>query len=76
MGELSLDSMGKRNSKSLAPSQTPSTPSPTPNFDLETEVKQLQARTGWNYAKAKAYCKQAVEYHKKIATPSRLKKSN
>jgi|UniRef100_UPI00404855FF hypothetical protein len=76
MGELSLDSMGKGNSKSLAPSQTPSTPSPTPNFDLETEVKQLQARTGWNYAKAKAYCKQAVEYHKKITAPTRLKKNN
>ncbi len=76
MAELSLDAMGKGDSKSLAPSNAPSTPSPHPNFELETEVKQLQARTGWNYAKAKAYCEQALEYHKKIATPARLKKSN
>jgi ribosomal protein L7/L12 len=76
MAELSLDSMGKGDSKSLSPSNAPSAPSPHPNFDLETEVKQLQARTGWDYAKAKAYCEQALEYHKKIATPARLKKSN
>ena len=44
--------------------------------DLENEVKLLQARTGWDYATAKAYCEQALEYQKKIATPARLKKSN
>ena len=76
MAELSIESMGKGDSKSLAPSKAPSAPSPHPNFDLETEVKQLQARTGWDYATAKAYCEQALEYQKKIATPARLKKSN
>ena len=76
MAELSIESMGKGDSKSLAPSNAPSAPSPHPNFDLETEVKQLQARTGWDYATAKAYCEQALEYQKKIATPARLKKSN
>ena len=44
--------------------------------DLENEVKLLQARTGWDYATAKAYCQQAAEYHQKIAEPVRLKKSN
>ena len=76
MAELSLDSMGKGDSKSLAPSQAPNTPSPTPNFDLETEVKQLQARTEWDYAKSKGYCEQVIQYHQKIAEPSRLKKNN
>lgn len=76
MAELSLDPLDKGTSKSLAPSKAPSTPSPHPNFDLETEVKQLQARTGWDYAKAKGYCEQALEYQKKIAIPARLKKSN
>ena len=76
MAEISLDPLDKGSSKSLAPSNAPSTPSPHPNFDLETEVKQLQARTGWDYATAKGYCEQALEYQKKIATPARLKKSN
>lgn len=76
MAELSLDSMGKGDSKSPAPSQAPSTPSAPSNFDLETEVKQLQARTGWDYTKAKTYCEQVIQYHQKIAAPSRLKKSN
>lgn len=43
--------------------------------DLETEVKQLQARTGWDYDTAKAYCLQAAEYHQKIDEPVRLKKN-
>jgi hypothetical protein len=38
-------------------------------------VKQLQARTGWNYATAKAYWLQVAEYHQKIAVPARLKKN-
>jgi hypothetical protein len=42
-------------------------------FDLENEVKQLQARTGWDYDTAKAYCLQSAEYHQKIAEPARLK---
>ena len=41
--------------------------------DLENEVKLLQARTGWDYATAKAYCLQAAEYHQKITLPARLK---
>lgn len=44
--------------------------------DLENEVKLLQARTGWDYATAKAYCLQAAEYHKKITVPARIKKNN
>jgi len=42
-------------------------------FDLENEVKQLQARTGWDYDTAKAYCLQSAKYHQKIAEPARLK---
>jgi hypothetical protein len=76
MAELSIESMGIGDSKSQGPSKVPSSPVATTNFDLEKEVKQLQARTGWDYAKAKAYCEQALEYQKKIATPARLKKSN
>ncbi len=45
-------------------------------FDLENEVKQLQARTGWDYDTAKAYCLQSAAYHQKIAEPARLKKIN
>ena len=44
-------------------------------FDLENEVKQLQARTGWDYDTAKAYCLQSAAYHQKIAEPTRLKKN-
>lgn len=73
IAEQAIQSMGKGDSKNLAPNQAPSTPSPHPNFDLETEVKQLQARTGWDYDTAKAYCLQATEYHQKIAEPARLK---
>jgi hypothetical protein len=47
-----------------------------PNFDLDKEAKQLQARTGWDYAKAKGYYEQVILYHQKIAVPSRIKKSN
>ena len=49
----------------------------TPNlsdFDLEKEVKQLQARTGWDYPTAKAYCQKTVEYYQKISSPTRLNK--
>ena len=76
MAELSIESMGIGDSKSQGPSKVPSSPVATTNFDLEKEVKQLQARTGWDYATAKAYCEQTLEYQKKIATPAHLKKSN
>ena len=76
MAELSIESMGTGDSKSLEPSKAPSAPVAMPNFDLEKEAKQLQARTGWDYAKAKGYCEQVILYHQKIAVPSRIKKSN
>lgn len=41
---------------------------------LEEEIKKLMANTKWDYATAKAYCEQALEYKKKIAVPARLKK--
>jgi hypothetical protein len=75
MAAQAIQSMGKGDSKSLAPNQAPSTPSAPPNFDLESEVKQLQSRTGWDYAKAKAYCEQALQYQTKIGKPARLKNS-
>lgn len=43
--------------------------------NLENEAKLLQARTGWDYDTAKAYCLQAAEYHQKITLPVRLKKN-
>lgn len=43
--------------------------------DLESEVKLLQARMGWDYDTAKAYCLQSAAYHQKIAEPTRLKKN-
>ncbi len=43
-------------------------------IDVEQEIKQLMAKTKWDYAKAKAYCEQALEYKKKIGAPARLKK--
>lgn len=54
-------------------SQAPSPAVAASQNDLENEVKQLQARTGWDYDTAKAYCQQAAEYHQKIAEPARLK---
>jgi hypothetical protein len=74
MAELSLDSLAKGDSKSLETSKTLNTPVASPNFDLEKEVKQLQARTGWDYAKAKKYCEQVIQYHQKITAPTQLKK--
>ena len=59
-------------SQKASASSSPS-PGKGSSFDLENEVKQLQARTGWDYATAKAYCEQALEYQKKIATSARLK---
>ena len=54
--------------------------SPSPekksSFDLEQEVKQLMERTGWDYATAKKYCEQVIQYQQQIEAPSRLKKSN
>lgn len=76
MAELSIESMSKGDSKSLEPSKAPSTPVAIPHFDLEKEAKQLQARTGWDYTKAKTYCEQVIQYHQKTAAPNRLKKNN
>lgn len=42
--------------------------------DLEKEIKKLMANTNWDYATAKSYCEQALEYKKKIGAPARLKK--
>ena len=76
IAELSLDPVDKGAAKNQEPSKAPkATPATSPQFDLEKEVKQLQARTGWDYAKAKEYCEQVIQYHQKIAAPSRLKKS-
>lgn len=70
--------------RSLANSSTPNS---TPNakskpsavtkreiIDVEQEIKKLMATTNWDYAKAKSYCEQALEYKKKIGAPARLKK--
>jgi hypothetical protein len=76
IAELSLDPEDRGAAKSQEPSKAPkATPAASPQFDLEKEVKQLQARTGWDYANAKGYCEQVIQYHQKIAAPSRLKKS-
>ena len=52
--------------------------SPSPekgsSFDLEHEIQQLMKRTGWDYATAKKYCEQVIQYQQKIEAPSRLKK--
>ena len=72
--KLSNDSSGKGASKNLEHSQAASTNGVPSDFDLEKEVKQLQARTGWDYPTAKAYCQKAVEYHQKISSPTRFKK--
>lgn len=76
IAELSLDPVNKGAAKNQEPSKAPiATLATSSQFDLEKEVKQLQARTGWDYAKAKEYCEQVIQYHQKIAAPSRLKKS-
>jgi len=76
MAELSIESSVIGDSKSNEPSKSRSTLETIPHFDLEKEVKQLQARTEWDYAKSKGYCEQVIQYHQKIAEPSRLKKNN
>lgn len=76
MAELSSESLVIGDSKSNEPSKSRSTLETIPHFDLEKEVKQLQARTGWDYATANGYCEQVIQYHQKIAEPSRLKKNN
>jgi ribosomal protein L7/L12 len=73
LAELTSESSEKETSKSQESSKVPSSPEAPSKFDLEHEVKQLQARTGWDYAKAKAYCEQVVQYHQKIAGPAGLK---
>jgi hypothetical protein len=54
----------------------PSIPSPEKksDFDLEHEVKQLMARTGWDYSTAKSYCQLSLDYHKKVRAGATLKK--
>ncbi|MHA8093394.1 hypothetical protein ACMH5Q_00715 [Aquirufa lenticrescens] len=71
---LSSQSFGNGASISLESNQSPSPTVVPTGFDLEKEVKQLQARTGWDYPTALAYCQKSVEYHQKISSPIRLKK--
>jgi hypothetical protein len=71
---LSSQSLGKGSSVNLEANLSTS-PTVTPTgFDLEKEVMQLQARTGWDYSTSIAYCQKSIEYHQKIASPTRLKK--
>lgn len=64
-----------RDSKGLESSKTTNPTVTAPQDDLENKIKQLQARTGWDYNTAKAYCLQSTAYHQKIAVPARLKKN-
>lgn len=72
--KLELQSIG--NFKSFDSTVPPGQKVEPQNFDLEKEVEQLQARTGWNHATARAYCEQVIQYHQEIAATDRLKKSN
>ena len=71
---LSSQSVGNSAPISLESNQSLSPTVLPTGFDLEKEVKQLQARTGWDYTTAMSYCQKSVEYHQKIASPIRLKK--
>jgi hypothetical protein len=73
--ELSDATPGKHSFHVPESSPTPIPSSSSSQNDLENEVKLLQARTGWDYSRAKAYCLQAAEYHQKIAVPAHLKKN-
>lgn len=76
LAELTIESIGNEPPKKKEPSKSPkASPAASPQFDLEKEIEQLQARTGWDYAKAKAYCEQALQYQSKIGKPTRLKNS-
>ena len=67
-------SMGNGDSKSLEPNKASSAPVAMPHFDLEKEVTQLMARTGWDYTTAKSYCERSLDYHKKVSAGASLKK--
>lgn len=76
LAELSIETIGKEPPKKKEPSKSPkASPAASPQFDLEKEIEQLQARTGWDYDTAKAYCLQSAAYQQKIAEPTRLKKN-
>jgi ribosomal protein L7/L12 len=76
--QLEEESRGSANSSKPIPTPKPknetSADAKLEAIALEEEIKKLMANTSWDYATAKAYCEQALEYKKKIGAPARLKK--
>ena len=76
--QLEEETRGSANSSKPIPAPNPknetSADAKLETIALEEEIKKLMANTNWDYATAKAYCEQALEYKKKIGAPARLKK--